>query len=74
LLTEEPTPAFSRGSEDMMVVVAGGITFAMPMPCRKKIAISTAVGECSFTELEHQERERDDRHAERRERRGRRTS
>ena len=32
LLTAEPTPAFSRGSDDMIDSVAGGMTFAMPAP------------------------------------------
>ena len=40
----EPTPAFSRGSEDMIDSVAGGITLAMPAPWTKVSTISTQIG------------------------------
>src|SRR4029079_864374 len=43
--TGEPTPAFSRGTEDMMDSVAGGITLAMPTPWMKKNEASNQIGE-----------------------------
>src|SRR5690606_6204753 len=44
LLLAEPTPAFSRGSDSMMAVVAGGMMLAIATPCTKKTASSTGTG------------------------------
>ena len=44
LLTAEPTPAFSRGSDDMIDSVAGGMTLAIPTPWTKNSAATTQIG------------------------------
>ena len=44
LLTAEPTPAFSRGSDAMIDSVADGITLAMPTPIRKNAAPTIQIG------------------------------
>src|SRR5262249_39183655 len=41
----EPTPAPSRGPDDMMDSVAGGITLAMPAPWMKKYTQTNQIGE-----------------------------
>lgn len=45
-MTAEPEPAFSRGSEDMIMTVAGGMTCAMAVPMRKNATSSTQMGVC----------------------------
>src|ERR1700738_1421506 len=40
----EPTPAFSRGREDMTDSVAGGITLAIPTPWMKVNAHRSQIG------------------------------
>ncbi len=44
MLTAEPTPAFSRGTEAITDSVVGGITLAMPAPCTKNITASAQTG------------------------------
>src|SRR5215469_12365043 len=46
LLTADPEPAFSRGSDDMIMTVAGGITWAIPVPIKKNSTSSSQMGVC----------------------------
>ena len=51
LLTADPTPAFSRGSVDMIDSVDGGITLAMPTPWMKKTAHSIQIGVATWMNM-----------------------
>lgn len=44
LLTAEPEPAFSRGSDDMIITVAGGMTCAIAVPITKNSTSSSQIG------------------------------
>ena len=56
LLTAEPTPAFSRGSDDMIDSVAGGMTLAMPTPWMKKTRSRTQIGVVAPTKMNADQR------------------